>query len=132
MHIDTIRQLAHWMAAAGLTGLQLRGEGFQLALTRPNAHIAAQGVSPGAAPKAPHVAAIATVCGHFHARHPSRELPQASPGQVLKAGDIVGLVAVAGLLLPVTAQHDGIAGDYLVEEGQQVEYATPVLALAVA
>lgn len=135
MHIDKIRQLASWMAAANLSHLELRSEGFDIRLVRPlgsaPAHPASAGAVAAAAPAAaPAVAAMATFCGHFHARHPSRTQAQASPGQALAVGDVVGVIAVGGLLLPVTVHTAGNAGAYLVEDGQLVDYATPLLALA--
>lgn len=141
MRIDKIRQLAGWMSQAGLSTLEFRQEGFELRLVRPAGPLAAlpagssyapvEEASPAlAATQAPKVAAMATLCGHFHACHPAREQTQVSPGQVVNIGDTVGVIAVGSLLLPVTAQQAGIAGDYLIEDGARVEYATPVLALA--
>lgn len=141
MRIDKIRQLAGWMSQAGLSTLEFRQEGFELRLVRPagqttglpldSAPAPVEEASPAlAATQAPKVAAMATLCGRFHACHPAREHAQVSPGQVLKVGDTVGVIAVGSLLLPVTTQQAGIAGDYLIEDGTRVEYATPVLALA--
>lgn len=134
MHIDKIRQIANWMTTANLARLELRSPGFELSLTRPIG--AAPTVAtppthstPECSPQ-PRVAAIATVCGHFHARHPCRDTPQVTPGQPLKAGYIVGVIDVGDLLLPAVATADGVAGDYLVEDGSLVDYATPLLALA--
>lgn len=138
MRIDKIRQLAGWMSQAGLSTLEFRQDGFELRLVRPAGPSAAGSTpAPVAAPspalvatQVPRVAAMATLCGHFHACHPAREQAQVSPGQALKVGDTVGVISVGSLLLPVTVQQAGIAGDYLIEDGTRVEYATPVLALA--
>lgn len=139
MRIETIRQLAGWMSQAGLSSLEFKQDGFELRLVRPASQPAlaanppisdAPAAAPIAAAAKPEVAAMATLCGHFHARHPAREQPMVTPGQTVNVGDTVGVIAVGSLLLPVTVQHAGIAGDYLIEDGERVEYATPVLALA--
>lgn len=139
MRIETIRQLADWMGQAGLSSLEFKQPGFELRLVRPaSPAVCSLDTLPRAtaAPKqgtrasAPEVAAMATLCGRFHARHPAREQPQVTPGKTLNVGDTVGVIAVGTLLLPVTVQHPGIAGDYLIKDGERVEYATPVLALA--
>ncbi|WP_437883425.1 acetyl-CoA carboxylase biotin carboxyl carrier protein [Pseudomonas sp. LRF_L74] len=135
MHIDKIRQLASWMAEANLAQLELRSPTFEIRLKRP-----AQGAAPAKNARLPAtpvtadiplpVAAIATVCGHFHARHPERDTPQVASGQAIKTGDLVGVIDVGDLLLPVIASADGIAGHYLVEDGQLVDYGTALLALS--
>lgn len=140
MHINHIRRLARWMAEAGLTGLELRESGFELRLARSGQAMptllpdTAQASPPASAPgetlSRPLIAAMATRCGYFHARHPARDRAQVSAGQAVAVGDAVGVITVGTLLLPVLATHAGIAGEYLVEDGQRVEYATPLLALA--
>lgn len=130
MPIEKLRQLIGWMTQAGLAQVELSSADFHLRLRR----------SPGSAPVTAQVTAepiiqpeqaciTALGCGHFHARHPARDTPEVTPGQVIRAGDVIGVLAVGTLLLPVTAQQDGIAGEYLVTDGQLVDYAKPVLAL---
>lgn len=136
MHIEKIRQLATWMAKADLHTLAFSQPGFELRLVRataPSATAAASLATPVAPviaePEAPKVAAMATHCGFFHARHPHREQAQVLPGKAVAVGDTVGVIAVGALLLPVIAHTAGTAGNYLVEDGQLVDYATPLLAL---
>lgn len=132
MHIDKLRQLIGWMSAAGLARIELKAPAFEIRLQRsvgapppaPPAAIASQ--QPAAAPAA---SITAKGCGFFHARHPSRDAPQVSPGQAVRAGDVIGVLAVGEQLLVVTADIEGTAGDYLVAEGQLVDYGKPLLAM---
>lgn len=132
MHIDKLRQLIGWMSTAGLARIELKTPAFEIRLQRsvgtpaptPLAAIVPQ--PPAAVPSA---SITAKGCGYFHARHPSRDTPQVSPGQAVRAGDVIGVLAVGEQLLVVTADIEGTAGDYLVAEGQLVDYGKPLLAM---
>ncbi|ANI35402.1 Biotin carboxyl carrier protein of acetyl-CoA carboxylase [compost metagenome] len=132
MHIDKLRQLIGWMSAAGLARIELKAPAFEIRLQRsvgapPPAPPAAIAPQPPAA--VPAASITAKGCGFFHARHPSRDTPQVSPGQAVRAGDVIGVLAVGEQLLVVTADIEGTAGDYLVAEGQLVDYGKPLLAM---
>ncbi|WEK32795.1 MAG: hypothetical protein P0Y58_11565 [Candidatus Pseudomonas phytovorans] len=132
MHIDKLRQLIGWMSNAGLARIELKTAQFELRLQRSAGTNAGAPVNATtAAPPAPLPPASISAkgCGHFHARHPTRDTPQVNPGQAIRAGDVVGVIAVGEQLLAVTADMEGTAGDYLVADGQLVDYGKPVLAL---
>lgn len=132
MRIEKLRQLIGWMTDAGLARIEFKTTDFEVRLQRSPGTPAPVAAAPAEA--AVVVASTSTSvtsmgCGHFHSRHPARDTPQASPGQAIRIGDVIGVLAVGDLLLPVSAQQDGIAGDYLVADGQLVDYGKPLLAL---
>jgi len=130
MRIEKLRQLIGWMSDAGLARIELKTTDFEVRLQRSVGAAVPVAVVPAEAPAAPaSISVTSTGCGHFHARHPARDTPQVSPGQAIRAGDVIGVLAVGDLLLPVSARQDGIAGDYLVTDGQLVDYGKPLLAL---
>lgn len=130
MRIEKLRQLIGWMSDAGLARIELKTVDFEVRLQRSAGVPAPLAAAPAETTMAPaSISVTSTGCGHFHARHPARDTPQVSPGQVIRAGDVIGVLAVGDLLLPVSARQDGIAGDYLVADGQLVDYGKPLLAL---
>lgn len=130
MRIEKLRQLIGWMTDAGLARIEFKTTDFEVRLQRSPGAPAPAAAAPAEAPVAVASASVtSTGCGHFHARHPARDVPQASPGQAIRTGDVIGVLVVGDLLLPVSAQQDGIAGDYLVADGQLVDYGKPLLAL---
>lgn len=132
MHIDKLRQLIGWMSDAGLARLELKTMQFELRLQRSATASprAPANVAPTPQPAPlPPASITAKGCGHFHARHPARDTPQISPGQAVRVGDVIGVIAVGEQLLAVTADLDGTAGEYLVADGQLVDYGKPLLEL---
>lgn len=135
MDIALLHRLVQHLQTCQLGYLQLDSPGFQLRLVRPGGASAARLPPSPAAPAAPaaatpRYAATATGCGHFYARHPARENTQLQPGAAFDVGTPIGVLAVRELLLPVVALVAGRAGAYLVEDGQLVDFGTPLLALA--
>lgn len=130
MRIEKLRQLIGWMTDAGLARIEFKTPDFEVRLQRSPGAPAPVAATPAEVPTVVAGASVtATGCGHFHARHPARDTPQASPGQAIRTGDVIGVLVVGDLLLPVSAQQDGIAGNYLVADGQLVDYGKPLLAL---
>ena len=130
MDIALLHRLVQHLQASQLGYLQLDSPAFQLRLVRPSGAPAAPLPPSPVAPAPPRYAATATGCGHFHARHPAREDSQLQPGAAFDVGTPIGVLAVGELLQPVVAQVAGRAGAYLVEDGQLVDFGTPLLALA--
>lgn len=135
MPISKIRQIMAWMSAADLACLELQDSTSTLRLSRSvKAAPVAQAsreipLSPAPVKPVP-VAAMATVCGRFLSRHPSRQEPQVKPGERIEPGMLVGLIAVGQVYLPVTATAGGVMGEFMVEDLQLVGYGTPLVSLA--
>jgi biotin carboxyl carrier protein len=81
--------------------------------------------------EAPHqaISIAATACGSFFLGHPVRETPP-SIGARFEAGEIVGVIAAGPLLRPVEAPAAATLIDIFCEQGQRVDFGTPLLALA--
>lgn len=58
--------------------------------------------------------------GRFLRRHPARRANLARPGQLLRAGATLGLIAMGDVLLPVVMPEDGIVLAFLAGEGDSV------------
>ncbi|MES2711525.1 MAG: acetyl-CoA carboxylase biotin carboxyl carrier protein subunit [Pseudomonadota bacterium] len=119
---DDIRQIADWLAEAGLAELELTGPGTRLKLTVGAVRPAD---AAGPAPTLPGVVAPGT--GLFMAVHPSRDAAFVSPGQRVMAGQLVALLQVGALLQPVAAPADGIVGHCLAAPGTLVGFGTPLM-----
>lgn len=136
MHISKIRQIVEWVSRANLAQFELHSSEFSIRLTRPaktpasTPRQASITEAPAIETPALKIAAMATVCGRFLSRHPSRDEPEVRPGDALEPGTLVGLIAVGELLLPVTASASGTLGAFMVADQQLVSYGTPLVSLA--
>ena len=120
---DDIASLATALAESGLAELHLTGPGTDLHLIRPG------GTRAPAQTPAPHAARItAPGFGVFLPRHPLRTEPLASPGQRVRAGQVVALLRIGSLLRQVVAPADGIISAALVEDCALVGFGTALFA----
>ena len=129
MKIDEVQQLSAWLAATDIDLLELDGPGEHLCLRRDGARVE---IVPGdALQDGPEQRAVATAAsvGVFLHGHPLRGETLASPGTVVRAGQVLGLLQVGALLIPVTAPVEGIVQAMLVARGETVGYGTPLVEL---
>jgi acetyl-CoA carboxylase biotin carboxyl carrier protein len=120
---DEIRQIAAWLAEAGINDLELTGPGTRLKLT-----LKGGTATPATAPEPAHPPSlIARAIGVFLPTHPWRDAALVQPGQRVAAGQIVALLQVGSLLQPVAAPADGIIGRCLATPGELVGFGTPLL-----
>ncbi len=129
MKIDDVQQLSAWLAATDIDLLELHGPGEHLCLRRDGARVE---IVPGdALQDDPGQRAVATAAsvGVFLHGHPLRGEALASPGTVVRAGQVLGLLQIGALLLPVTAPAEGIVQAVLVARGVTVGYGTPLVEL---
>jgi acetyl-CoA carboxylase biotin carboxyl carrier protein len=128
MHTDDVRQLSAWLEATDIDMLELQGPGERLCLRRNGTRI--EIVPDGAQGAAAARTAVTAGCvGVFLHGHPLRGEALSVRGMRVRAGQVVGLLQVAALLLPVAASHDGIVAAVLVEPGTVVGYGTPLIEL---
>jgi biotin carboxyl carrier protein len=129
MTADEVRQIAAWLEATQISQLELTAPGRRLRLTL-------GGAAPSADPlpkasSSPHVI-TAGGTGVFLDTHPWTGVALASPGEPVRAGDVVGLLRTGLLLQPVTAPQDGILGARLAVPGATVGFGTPLIEFAPA
>ncbi|WP_323989803.1 biotin/lipoyl-containing protein [Nguyenibacter sp. L1] len=130
--IAEIGRIAEWLAAAGLTFLELSsGPGSRLRISvDPNPVPAAPATSP-ALPSgaAGSILAKAPFFGRLCLRHPSRDDPFAPVGATVRQGDVVALLTIDTLQIPVTAPVDGVVTDVLEQPDTLVGYGADILAI---
>ena len=51
-------------------------------------------------------------------------------GARVKAGDVLGCIEVMGVPHSVFSTHDGVVEEFLVEDGEPVEYGQPIVAIS--
>lgn len=127
-----LKQLAGWLAGTDIALLELRSADGRVCLRYGEAADVGgtpHPVQPMTAPPVPvaDIAVKAASVGVFLDRHPLRSIRFVQPGDLVAAGQLVGLLRVGALLLPVTAPCAGIAGALEVRPGSPVGYGTALL-----
>lgn len=130
MQTEELRQLAEWMRNAGLYELNLTGGTVELRMQRA-VHTEPAGDLEPALTSSPPAAEVVTssCCGHFYRQPLQASAPMIADGLLVEAGEPIGIIVVGDLSLPVISVTSGVAQGYLVEDGQLVEYGTPLLAV---
>ncbi|AHF76606.1 Biotin/lipoyl attachment domain-containing protein [Sodalis praecaptivus] len=129
------------MAQAHLSRLEFTGPDLRLRVVRRAGHGArrpdgaAASASAAASPPAAvsvhgtdaaaggaHHRLRARAVGVFLDQHPLQETALTAPGQRVRRGETVALLAIDTLYLPVVADREGIIGERLLEPGAQVDF----------
>ena len=133
VNIDELRQITAWLEAAGVLSLEIRRPGAGLRLTLASrAGAAGPGLdvrempAASAAPDVPRHVVKAPAVGVFRAAHPMRPAAFVQPGELVRAGRIVGLLRIGRVYLPVATAQAGVVGSLLTEPGTLVDFGTPL------
>jgi acetyl-CoA carboxylase biotin carboxyl carrier protein len=152
MNLQEIKSLIDAMAASDLSEMELTRDGTLLRLVREKRAAAATGQEPppktttpwtprpGQTPasvlaEAGPVAApapneiTAPLYGVVHWRPSPDAPPFVTPGQEIKAGQLVCVVEAMKVFNEIRAEHDATVLALLVESGQEVDAAQPLLRL---
>ncbi|MDE1169392.1 MAG: acetyl-CoA carboxylase biotin carboxyl carrier protein subunit [Pseudomonas sp.] len=135
MNLQEIRQLARWLSAANLSGLQITRPGFELTLRRGSAAPAQAAVAVqtqvAAVSDAPTASVKASGPGHFFSHHPDERSAWVKAGDEVQAGQLLGVLRIGHLMLPVRSDQAGRVSAVRAAEGEQVGYGQPLFDLAV-
>lgn len=71
----------------------------------------------------------APLVGTFYCAPGPGEAPFVEVGQKVNAGDVVGIIEAMKLMNEITATCDGVVDEVLVEDGEMVEFAKPLIRL---
>ncbi|MGV1033964.1 MAG: acetyl-CoA carboxylase biotin carboxyl carrier protein [Microbacteriaceae bacterium] len=83
-----------------------------------------------ATPVAPSANTIdAPMIGVFYRRPAPGAEPFVQPGDTVTAGTTIGIVEIMKLMNPITAGQAGVIGEFLVDDGQAVEFGQPLVTL---
>ena len=98
----------------------------------PSGAPAQAGASPTAAPPAaqdPNDLVTAPLLGIFYRRSAPNQPPLVEEGHRVEAGQLLGLIEVMKTYHEVTAPRAGVLAEFLVEDGQSVEYGQAIARL---
>ena len=97
----------------------------------PSTYVSTPSVTPAAAaPVAPSANTIdAPMIGVFYRRPSPGAEPFVQPGDTVTADTTIGIVEIMKLMNPITAGKAGVLGEFLVEDGQAVEFGQPLVTL---
>jgi acetyl-CoA carboxylase biotin carboxyl carrier protein len=133
---DYIAGIAASLASAGIEEFELTAPGRRVRLRRDAAQqtpvtLKASALSDAEAVRELHRDLIGSPSvGAFLHSHPSHDEPLVVPGEVVHAGQIVGLLQIGPILLPVVAPKDGTIAAVLAPDGAPVGYADPLIQLS--
>lgn len=106
-------------APAGQTALNLEGVRLPAYVEQPVAAAGQNGKSEGQEIKSPLV-------GTFYASSSPDAEPFVNVGDVVKKGQILGIVEAMKLMNEIESEYDGVVEAVLVENEQMVEYGQPL------
>lgn len=72
----------------------------------------------------------APMIGVFYRRPAPGADPFVQPGDTVSADTTIGIVEIMKLMNPITAGKAGVLGEFLVEDGQAVEFGQPLVTLS--
>jgi biotin carboxyl carrier protein len=123
-------QLAACLREADLDALEIESPGSLVRMVRHIHDYQPQVVSPEAASPPSALQPVSAPCaGVFRAQHPWAPGWAAGVGEAVRAGDRVGYVQVAYLVLPVTVHRAGVVASVDVADGTLVGYGTALVHL---
>lgn len=71
----------------------------------------------------------APMIGVFYRRPAPGAEPFVQPGDTVTADTTIGIVEIMKLMNPITAGQAGVIGEFLVDDGQAVEFGQPLVTL---
>lgn len=127
MKVEELRQLVHWLEAAGIGALEIENGDDRLRLV----------LEPAGAPPTPVTidrdegsdagdVIAAEFPGIFLVQHPQRTTPIVPLGEAVRAGDIVGLIRIGAVLAPVIARKNGTLAKVLAIPESLIGVGTPL------
>ena len=125
MNEAEIRKYARLMQELGLTGLEVKENLGVVRLERAGA--ATPAVMTAAAPAAPTSSEVRSpMVGIFYAAPAEDAEPFVEVGRRVKKGDTLCVIEAMKLMNEITAEQDGTIVEICAQNGQAVEYGTPL------
>ena len=136
--VSTVRDMIDMMAAGGVKELDVRFGDVSIRLrsqgkTGPSQPSAA--VSPEASLPAPSSgqfshAITAPMIGTFYASPSPQDPPFVRVGEQISAGQVIGIIEAMKIMNEIVADVGGTVAEVVAENGQAVEYGSPLVRLA--
>jgi len=142
MDAQQIKAFIDAMTASDLDEMEISHDGWTLRLVRhargersaPPPALAHAPVSQPAAPVTAPITAqsqevLAPLFGAVHLQKEPGEAPFVTPGQTVRAGQLLCVIEAMKVFNDVRAEHDGTVAEVLVASGQEVEAGQPLMRL---
>ena len=132
-----VRSLIGMMAGGGITELdlsfgsvtvRLRGQATATAIPHDGSRVEPVAVVEGAATQDEHVIS-APMIGTFYAAASPGDPPFVEVGDLVVAGQVVGIIEAMKIMNEIVADRDGVVTAILVASAQSVEYGSPLIRL---
>ena len=142
MEIENLIKIINAVSESELTGLKYEVDGVKLHLTKKQGKVQVVSAAPGGTEISP--AGIVTVgntdagqkpegdivesplVGTFYAAPSEDAAPFVSVGDTVKKGQVLAIIEAMKLMNEIESEFEGIVAEVLVENGQAVEYGTPL------
>lgn len=129
MNEAEIRKYAKLMQELGLTGLEVNAAGEVVRMERQCvAAVPAAAPAPAEAPAAEETGDCirSPMVGTFYAAPAENAEPFVRPGDRVKRGDTLCIIEAMKLMNEIPAERDGVIEAVCAENGQVVDYGTPL------
>lgn len=131
MNEAEIRKYAKLMQELGLTGLEVNAAGEVVRMERQTAAATPAAVSAPTAAEAPAAEETgdcvrSPMVGTFYAAPAENAEPFVRPGDRVKRGDTLCIIEAMKLMNEIPAERDGVIEAVCAENGQIVDYGTPL------
>ena len=129
---DEIGRLMMLLAATDVEECEIQQGEYGISLKRSTLPVPTPGTSNSKAERSateesPFVPSPAV--GVFYRSEGKADAPSVEAGTRVKAGEVLGVIEVMGVPHPVVSTRDGVIGDFVVEDGEPVEYGQPIVAI---
>lgn len=110
--------------------------GIETPPTAPATYVSTPSVTPSVAESVPERSRGAAntidapMIGVFYRRPAPGAEPFVQPGDTVTADTTIGIVEIMKLMNPITAGQAGVIGEFLVDDGQAVEFGQPLVTLS--
>jgi acetyl-CoA carboxylase biotin carboxyl carrier protein len=134
---ELVKSLAVVMRQSNVTEIDLDLESVRLRLRRPD-HRGMGSIAPGfseqvessvGAADSTHIVTSPMV-GTFYSAPTPNSPPFASKGDSVVVGQTIGIIEAMKIMNEITADRSGVILEFLVGDGQPVEYGSPLLRLS--
>ncbi len=129
---EQIGRLMELLARSDVTELEIEQGEHSLSLKRTLRQRSSEQDAPGlpySEDRDEPAVVVAPAVGVFYRSERRSGPPKVEAGAKIKAGEVLGRIEVMGIPHHVFSTHDGVVEDFLVEDGQAVEYGQPLVAL---
>lgn len=135
---DAVKTLVDVMRQAGLTELDVTSGGVEIRLRAPKGGGSARAsrdvsgaplsVPPVEIESSGHIV-TAPMIGTFYASPSPGEPPYVRPGDMVHAGQTIGIIEAMKIMNEIVSDRSGVVTDVMVKNAQAVEYGSPLLRL---